>query len=322
MPPPSAPITIVDPSELMDEEDILEEKITLMSIAIIIPDAFEAIKWCARRRLIKNSLLCETCNVPCGLLTCTQQSDGKMWCCRLCKERTSIRKGSWFERSSLQVQNILLITYYWINQMSQETICYEAKISTDTAMDRFAYCRRVCQEYLDNNPIEIGGRDIDGKPRVVEIGVTVIKSKDCRSNSNDGTLVFGGVERGSGGKKCFLVEVPDKTEDTLRAVTCKCVLSGSHVVTDSWEAYKNVNEWAGRIYTHSSLSNNRGFVDPVDRDIHIQNIKSLWSRLKSELELRGASQNLSSRLQEFIWRSSLRHKDNAFAHFILLLCVS
>lgn len=319
MPPPVSPVNIVDPSQLMTEEDIINERCNFASLLDSLYGPLMTVKWCAKHRLIPNSHMCEGCNVLCGLVNHSAEStdpdDGMVWCCELCKEHTSVRKGSWFERSSLKWQNIMIIIYHWAMPFDLDRISYEGDINMDTAKEWCASCRRVCQEYLEKYPIEIGGIDPLDEQKVVEIDETVFESGDCKK------LVFGGVERRTKGKKCFLLEVPDKTEGTLRAATCKYVLPGSHVVTDNYEAYNNINQWAGGIYSHDAMSNNWRNLDRYDKDIHIQNMKSMWSRLKEDFECRhhGDLENLSSYLQEFVWRSSLSNKHYAFGHFLAAL---
>ena len=48
-------------------------------------------------------------------------------------------------------------------------------------------------------------------------------------NGRRGHWVFGGIECDFG--KCFLVEVPDRTVETLRAAFKRRILPGSHIIS-------------------------------------------------------------------------------------------
>ena len=41
-------------------------------------------------------------------------------------------------------------------------------------------------------------------------------------------------------KKCFMVEVPDRTAATLEALILQHRLPGTHIISDGWAAYRNI----------------------------------------------------------------------------------
>ena len=93
--------------------------------------------------------------------------------------------------------------------------------------------------------MEIGGIDV-----VVEIDETkFFHRKYHRGLWREGHWVFGGIERGSG--RCFLVEVPDRTRETLEDKIKQYILPGSHIISDGWPSYARIENINGGIYQSS-----------------------------------------------------------------------
>jgi len=121
--------------------------------------------------------------------------------------------------------------------------------------------------------------------------------------------VFGGVERGTG--KCFLVEVGDRTAATLSTKIREHILPGTHIISDSWAAYAQIDQTANGIFTHEVVVHQNYFLDPNDADVHTQNVENLWMKAKRKIRRQfGTSQELfTSYLREFLFRNCLRGKD-------------
>ena len=300
---PSAPRTIVRPDEILGNDAIIQETYN--------------IKWCAQRKLLKNSQLCARCNNPCGLIFRTNVLDNKTWYCSVCKTRISIRSDSWFQKSRLPIYYLVVLTYCWsfdypLSAIAREASCDETK----TAIDWANFCREACEQFLEQNPTEIGGFDDNGEPLVVEVDESkYFHRKYHRGQWAKGHWVVGGIERGS--RKCFVVLVPDRTEQTLRNATLRWILPGTHIISDGWRAYANIDTWANGVYTHSVIVHQQHFVDPGDDDIHTQNIENMWMLAKRKLRRQfGTSDALfPSYLHEFVWRQSIPDK-KFFQHFL------
>jgi transposase-like protein len=89
--------------------------------------------------------------------------------------------------------------------------------------------------------------------------------------------VFGGVEHECG--KTFLVLIPDKTADTMRAVIDTWIEPGTTVVGDCWAAYRDLNSQG---YTHRTVNHSTGFVDKRART-HTNTIESTSCHVKAFL---------------------------------------
>lgn len=133
--------------------------------------------------------------------------------------------------------------------------------------------------------------------------------------------MFGGVERVSG--KCFLVEVPNRTAETLTAEIEAHVLLGSHIISDGWAAYANIGNIRNGIYLHSVVVHQDNFVDPHDRKVHTQNVENMWMRAKRKLRRQfGTSRVLfPSYLHEFMFRNAIRN-GNVFTKFLTAIAES
>lgn len=317
---PSAPTFIVEPAEVLATAVILEENWTFLSLARFVneDDPLSVLRWLARRGLVRNTLLCTTCNGECAFISYSDGIDKYRWSCKECNLRFSVRKDSFFSGSHLPLWKILVMMYCWCRDMSQLDITHEAQLGScrNTVVDWCNFFRDVCEEWLVQNPSEIGGMDDNGDPIDVEIDESFFfHRKYHRGQWRDGHWVFGGVERHSG--RCFMVEVPDRTAPTLENIVTQYILPGSRIISDGWRAYGNLGNLRGGIYIHDTINHTENFVDPDDATVHTQHIENTWMRVKRQIRRRfGTSVDLfPTYLAEFMWKNA--HKDKKmFSAFI------
>ena len=83
--------------------------------ACFMDDRQECIRWCRLYGLLATQMICPTCNRHCREQALYRAIDGVTWCCpvKACKKRIRIRHGSFFEKSHLQLWQILGLTYLW-----------------------------------------------------------------------------------------------------------------------------------------------------------------------------------------------------------------
>ena len=91
----------------------------------LIQSTDDVIKFLAMCRLLHNQYCCQKCNVPCSLNAYADGIDGKRWYCKQCKQQKSIRHGSFFDRSHLTLQQIIIIMYCWAQTIPQKAIKHE-----------------------------------------------------------------------------------------------------------------------------------------------------------------------------------------------------
>ncbi|XP_047127811.1 uncharacterized protein LOC124808650 [Hydra vulgaris] len=298
---PSAPTAIVGVDEIIPEQVVLNENCRLTELSHNIREPLDALKWLAKRRIIKNNVECNNCQQPFSLNAYKDAADAFRWYCKGCKQRQSVREGSFFSKSRLPLQKLIYYIYVWSRNMPQKEIQHEAV-------------------ELETNPSVIGGINADGTPIVIEIDESkFFHRKYHRGQWRPGRWVFGGIERVS--RKCFLVEVPDRTAESLQNAILEFILPGSYIVSDGWASYAGIERLNDGIYFHAVVIHERHFVDPLDNEIHTQNIENLWMRAKCKLRQQfGTYKDLfTSHLHEFIWRQRFKEFP-IFSAF--LTCVS
>jgi transposase-like protein len=119
---------------------------------------------------------------------------------------------------------------------------------------------------------------ISGANKSVEIDESKFgRRKYHRGHPVKGQWVFRGVERESG--KTFLVPVPDRTADTLKAVIAAWIEPGTKVINDCCVAYRDLDAVG---YAHRTVNHSTGFVDELT-GAHTNTIESTWRHLKAFL---------------------------------------
>ncbi|KCZ81182.1 hypothetical protein H312_01392, partial [Anncaliia algerae PRA339] len=163
---------------------------------------------------------------------------------------------------------------------------------------------------LDFSDVKIGGDQV-----VVEIDETKLgKRKYNRGRVVDCVWVVGGIER-TPEKKCFLVEVPDRSAETIEKIISLYVLPGSIVYTDCFKSYipacKNLN------LTHFTVNHSKEFVNS-DTVVCTNTIEGLNNGIKHLIRPRNRSKkNINGWLWYFIWRR--KNKKNLRKGFLAVL---
>ena len=248
-------------------------------------------------------------------------SDGYTWKCSTCARRKSVRDSSFFALSRLELHELIRVVNSWSLNQLQVDQQREANVHQyHTTVDWCNFCRDVCEEWIENHSQPIGSFDENFEPKTVEIDESYFfRRKYNRGAWRPGHWVFGGIERGSG--RCFLAEVPDRTKNTLQDAIKRFILPGTHIISDGWAAYGDIDEIDGGVYSHDTIVHEDHFVDPEQPEVHTQNIENLWMRTKKKLKrMHGTSRLLfSTYLHEFMWRCNFRAQDG-FSSF--LTCVA
>ena len=91
------------------------------------------LQWLKDENLISASRQCPVCDAEMKWTKTHDRSDGYKWECRTRKAgkrhktEYSIRENSWFEKSSLTIQEILKLTYWWCADLSEKQISKQFK---------------------------------------------------------------------------------------------------------------------------------------------------------------------------------------------------
>ena len=73
------------------------------------------------------------------------------------KTEISIRKGSWFEKSKMTLEEVLKLTYWWCQDLDQAQIKHELGLGESTGVDWDSFCPEVCEISLLENSEILGG---------------------------------------------------------------------------------------------------------------------------------------------------------------------
>jgi hypothetical protein len=168
--------------------------------------------------------------------------DRREWKCTTkgCNESVSIRQGTIFSQNRLPCVKVMDIARKWLNgegviRVSQPTGC-----SSKTISAYFKFMRQLVSDSIDLEDTIIGGEGI-----IVEVDESKLaKRKYNRGHTVEGAWVFGGVER-TPERKIFLVEVADRTSETLLEIMSSHIRAGSIVYSDMWNGYSSIEKILG-----------------------------------------------------------------------------
>ena len=114
--------------------------------------------------LRSKGLLASSCTCLCGNAmrerSKRQITDGICWYCPSCKKTKSIRKGSFFEKSKLTLQEWLMLIYWWARQYPAKDAAEEAEVDKNTSCTVYKWLREVCSTTLLSTPIVLGGAGV------------------------------------------------------------------------------------------------------------------------------------------------------------------
>ena len=115
--------------------------------------------------------------------------------------------------------------------MNVTNVIHETGHAKQTIVDWFNFHRDVCAQYFIDNPMMLGG---PGK--IVEIDESKFgKRKYNQGRYKEGHWVFGGIERDT--NDAFMVEVADRSANTLLPIIQTYIRPGTTVFSDEWRAY-------------------------------------------------------------------------------------
>jgi transposase-like protein len=179
-------------------------------------------------------------------------------------------------------------------------------LAEDTILDYFRYFRNLVADSLDEMDFKIGGQDVIVVILViVEIDESKFgKRKYHRGHAVEGVWIFGGIER-TLERKMFLVEVPDRSEDTLLHFIEQHIHPGSIIYSDLCRGYTNIGSRLNM--RHYTVNHSENFVAPIT-GVHTNTIEGQWAGLKRRITVRSrVKTSISEHLLEQIWRRNKEH---------------
>ena len=129
--------------------------------AVIGPEVDKQISWLQSKGLLGRNKLCPACNQPMDMQQRRDITDGHRWRCPVstCKKSVSLRSGTFFEQSRLQLRQWIVLMYWWAREYPVND---EAEVDKKTAIQVYQYCRDLCSWRLLNHdsPMMLGGQEV------------------------------------------------------------------------------------------------------------------------------------------------------------------
>lgn len=119
----------------------------------------ECLQYYAQQGLLASQAHCKLCGTYMELKRRPSVKDQFSWRCpnSSCRTWLTIRHGSFFEKSKLDLQKWLHILYMWSIDSSQKQIVETVGVSQKSIIDCCSFLRDVCSWKLLRNPVILGG---------------------------------------------------------------------------------------------------------------------------------------------------------------------
>jgi ISXO2-like transposase domain len=313
---------IINEDMIYSTEDIMSLDINEKYLDSVLSSREQQNMFLARCSIIRNSqrcLSCEANNDANGvasapiLMAYTKKSslpDGYVWSCKKpCRVSVCLRKDSFFSDTRKDIGLILKILYKYLKGDEFQDIEHELGCHRTTISGYADLAREVICDHIANNSEKLGGFNLDGSRKVVEIDESMFfKRKYNRGRLNNGQWFVGGIERGS--KKVFIVPVLNRNAQTMREIINEFVFPGTIIVTDEWLAYGAAIRELNGDYIHKTVNHSQNFVHPSDSDVHTQNIEGIWSKSKMFLRSKSgvSSEQHYEYITQFIWEYKIEKR--------------
>lgn len=228
------------------------------------------IKFLQRVGLLPKSIIC--CQVACHNITSNNSKiDNYCFRCLTCRKFHSIRKGTFFKNSKLSLYQILMLSVYYSEGLSNQELLkkqFDIK-SNSTIVDWKSFIRDVFINHQILHSNMIGGPGV-----VVQIDESLMCKRKYgvgRILINQDLWIVGGIDDQG---NMFMEITNRRTKSILRDIISRNVVPGSIVVTDGWKGYNGIeDDYLRQIVVHdNSFVNAEGY--------HTNRIEATWGACK------------------------------------------
>lgn len=241
----------------------------------------------------------------CGSTKVYHFSDNKNHKCGDCRKRFSIKVGTIFEDSKIQLRKwfmaIWLITSHK-KGIASTTLAKDIKVTQKTAWFMLHRLRHASQTKSFNAPltgdVEVDETYTGGKSKNMHK-----KDRKARKQYTNKAAIVGFQQRNG---ELRAIHVPSTTKPIMHSVVRENVSHEARLITDSAQYYKGLT---GE-YNHDSVNHSEG--EYVRDDIHTNSIESVWALFKRQLlgtHHWVSKKHLQSYVNEMTWRFNRRDND-------------
>ena len=282
--------------------------LNILDVAPILTDTTRCINFLRGRNLLLQDYIC--CQNICCKVKEPNSSDGEIFQCKTCRRRYSIRSGSFWAKSKLQLIVLVGLMFFFCKGCSvSETVSMLCgKVTRMTVIQWFNYFRDVISTYFANNQITfrnttvhidetfIGGKRKYGRGRVPAVTTRYL---------------LGIIDKTS--HKAAVQFVPKRDFINIIPYITRHVTPGCTINTDGARVYNQLNLMN---YTHNVVIHKREFVN--QNGDHTNCIEGFWGNLKIKLKsLRGSQRDmLDGHIDEFLYRYN-RHNEGPMFNLLM-----
>ena len=278
-------------------------KIRSLAALGVLSNVRDCIGFLREHRVLARGMNCPKCrNAMVEEINKANKLDGARFRCRKanCRNTTTIRKNSFFERSKIDLVNLVILLYCWAMDVPQRQIVYEIDVSPRIVVDWLHFIREICSTELIQSFKKIGG-----KKMTVCIDETLIaKRKPCsnfRARKIKPIWLWGAICLET--KEICLQLVPEtgRTKATMEELIKANVAPHSEIWSDCFGSYRDI-EKLGMGYTHRTVNHSLMYV--TDEGVTTNCVEGLWTGVKEKFKkMHGTRREMiPSYLDEFQWR--------------------
>lgn len=178
-------------------------------------------------------------------------SDGYCFLCNRCNFKFSVKRGTFWERSTFTPKDIILIIFGLSMNMTNNEIVHISDNYDRTISKWCTNVRRLIAHWFKNTIKQFTG--------VVEIDESCFYANRRKNEC----WAFGFYERHTG---CtYMVPVKVRTMESLLPIIRERCAPGCTIISDQWSAYSKLSDLG---YYHYTVDHSRFFVDPHNREIN------------------------------------------------------
>ena len=254
---------------------------TLVEAIRYFSDKQNCINAVALMRWEDGSPVCPKCGAAQGERNHYWLKTQARWKCYACRKQFSVKVGTIFEDSPLDLH--IWLTALWMlcnckNGESSYEIGRATGIAQKSAWFVLQRLRHVLKDIqpvkLDGGPIEIDECHVGPKPKNMHADKRLAR-KVGMSGYADKTAIMGMLDRESCQVRATVI--PNASRETLQKQILERVGFGSTIYTDGWLGYDGL---AAKQYVHETVNHIEEY---VRGNVHTQGIENFWSCLKRTL---------------------------------------